>query len=243
VGAVVVETFREGALLVATARSGGGDDAPFAFERAADGRFVACLCDGSGDWGEGIAASRLAAREAVSVCARESIARGLASAHEKVSAHFTGEFGAACSAVLVVVDGDGASGHVGWVGSLEALVLRDGEVLHRTAPHLFWLELAASGALSPAELAVFPHKSMITRALGITSPGREPGIDLAGPWPVQRGDLVLLCSGKIREALSAGDVSALASREDLATIVRGLVTTTSTRGEFFELFAVAIRIA
>jgi protein phosphatase len=242
VGAVVVETFRDGALVVATAKTGGRDDeAPFAFERAADGRFVACLCDGSGDWGEGIAASRLAAREAVAACARESIARGLASAHEKVSARFTGEFGAACSAVLVVVDG--ANVDVGWVGSLEALVLRGGEVLHRTAPHLFWLELAASGQLSPAELADFPHKSMITRALGMTSPGRELGTDLAGPWPVEPGDLVLLGSAKIGQVLSEGDVSALASREDLAAIVRGLVTTASTRGDFFELFAVAIRIA
>lgn len=152
---------------MATAKHGGRDEAPFAFERAAEGSFIASLCEGSGE---------------------------------------------ACSTVLVVVDG--ANVHVRWVGALEALVLREGEVLHRTAPHLFWLE----------------------------PPRRAPGTDLAGPWPVEPGDLVLLCSAKIHQVLSASDVSALASRDDLATIVRGLVTTTSTRGDFEELFAAAIRI-
>lgn len=181
---IVVETLREsdGALLVATARGGSGVDpsspSPFAFERAADGRFIACLRDGSGDGGEGIAASR--------------------------------------SAVTVVVAR--ASVHVRWVGALEAVVFRHGEVVHRTAPHFLGPELAASG------------------------PGREAGIDLAGPWPTEPGDLVLLCSAKVRRVLSEADVAALANRDDIAAIVRGLVTTASTRGDFVDLCAMAIRI-
>ena len=250
-GVVTVETLREldGALLVTTAVGGSGaklsSPPPFAFERAG-GRFIACLCDGSGDWGDGLAASRVAAREAVAVCARpgatiaESITRGLGAANEKVLAYSADELGAACSAVLVVADG--TSVHIGWVGSLEAMVLRQGHVAHRTTPHLFALELAASGRFSAEQMADFPHKSTVTRALGMTSPGREPGVDLSGPWSAEPGDLVLLCSAKVHHVLSEADVTALASRDDLAAIVRGLVTTTSTRGDFFELCAVAIRV-
>lgn len=251
-GAVVVEAFpgSDRGVLVATARRASGTEVPaappFAFERASDGRFIACLCDGSGDGGEGIAASRLAAREAAAVCGRpgatnaESIARALVAAHESVTTYSTGEHGAGCSAVLVVV----ASGtvHVGWVGALEAIVIRRSEVVHRTTPHLFALERAASGRFSTEELADFPHKSLVNRALGMAQPGRDPGVDLAGPWSLEPGDLLLLCSAKVHHVLTEADVVALASRDDLAAIVRGLVTTTSTRGDFFELCAVAIRI-
>jgi serine/threonine protein phosphatase PrpC len=249
---VVVETVRapSGAPLAAAARGGSREDhsaaPPFAFAQGASGRLSACLCDGSGDWGEGVAASRVAAREAVEVCARsgltdaESISRGLLAAHARVMAHREGEL-AACSAVLVVARA--ASVVVGWVGALDALVVRDGEVVHRTTPHLFGLELAASGRFSAEELSDFPHRSVVSRALGKVSAGREPGIDLAGPWEAEHGDLVLLCSVKVRRALSEADVTALASRDDIAAVVRGLVTTASTRGDFAELSAVALRIS
>jgi serine/threonine protein phosphatase PrpC len=251
VGEVFVETVRapNGARVIAAARAGGRVDRsstpPFAFERGASGRLIACLCDGSGDWGEGIAASRVAAREAVSVCARsgltdaESISRGLLAAHQRVLAHREGEL-AACSAVLVVARA--ASVVVGWVGALDVLVVREGEVVHRTTPHLFGLELAASGRFSAEELSDFPHRSVVSRALGKVSAGRVPGFDLAGPWEAEHGDLMILCSVKVRHALSEADVTALASRDDVAAVVRGLVTTASTRGDFAELSAVALRI-
>ena len=100
VSAVVeVETFRAsgGALTIATAIGRRGVEQasvpPFAFEHAEDGRFIACLCDGTGDWGEGLAASRVAARQAALVCAQpgashaESISRALVAAHARVLAH------------------------------------------------------------------------------------------------------------------------------------------------------------
>ena len=171
VGPVVVETFREwdGALLVATARGGGDVERssapPFAFERGAEGRFVASLRDRDGE-----------------------------------------------SSIAVAVAG--GSVHVQWVGALETIVFRDHAVLHRT----------------------------VSRPPSIGAPAREPGVDVAGPWPAEPGDLVLLCSANVHRVLSEADVTMLASREDLATIVRGVVTTTSTRGELVEICAVAIRI-
>jgi hypothetical protein len=125
----------------------------------------------------------------------------------------------------VLVTFEGRAVQVAWVGALEALVLRDGEVMHRTTP----------------QLAHLP-RALVNWTLDLTSFAREPGVDLAGPWLTEPGDLVLLCSANVHQALSEADVTGLASRDDLATIVRGLVTTTSTRGDFVELCAVAIRI-
>jgi hypothetical protein len=115
--------------------------------------------------------------------------------------------------------------HVEWTGALEALVVRDSEVLHRTTPRL----------------SDFPQPPLVSRALDMTPLRREPRVDHAGPWPTERNDLLLLCSTSIQQVLSEADVTALASRDDLATIVRGLVTTASTRGAFVELFAIAVR--
>lgn len=217
--APIVATHAEpdGAFQVATASGGTGraDARPFAFERAADARFVACLCEPSSDSVDDRAATPIAAREAVDICAGDddldanAISRGLLAAHERAIV-----LGAACNAVLVVADA--AAVHVGWVGTLEAMVIRDAQVVHRSV-------------------------STLHRALGRPMRGREPGIDLAGPWSIEPRDLVLLCSRNVHEVLSEGDVTALANRDDLATIVRGLVTTTSTRGDFVEISAIAIR--
>ena len=148
------------------------------------------------------------------------------------------EDGATRSAVLVVVGG--ASVRVGWVGALEAVVLRAGEVLHRTTPQVFSLESA--NLVPGARLADLSPAPRVNRALGMSSPGREPGVDLAGPWATEPGDLVVMCSAKVSGVLSEADLTALACRDDVAAIVRGLVTTASTRGDFVELSAIALRI-
>ncbi|MDB4937630.1 MAG: hypothetical protein JWP87_4602 [Labilithrix sp.] len=122
---------------------------------------------------------------------------------------------AASSAVQVVVER--SSVRVAWIGALEALLVRRGEIVHRTAPGQFWTQLSA------------PER-------------RELTIDRGAPWPIEPGDLLLLCSAKVHHLLSEADVTALANRDDIGVIVRGLVTTTSTRGELGELCAVAIRI-
>jgi hypothetical protein len=144
--------------------------------------------------------------------ARETV-RACARPAPSIAESIAGSLEPRCGAALVVL----ASGsvHVGWAGGVETLVLRDRAVLHRTV-----------------------NRAMTTA----TSPPRAPGIDLAGPWAVETGDLVLLCSANVHRVLSEGDFTALASRDDLATIVRGIVTTASTRGDFYSLCAVALRI-
>lgn len=210
-GIVVVETSRRsaGAVLVATARGGHGVDpsapSPFAFAEAADGRFVACLCDGLDDSSDALAARHDAARDAVLACARPRTA---------VAESISWGLDPTSSAALVVAASGGV--HVGWTGAVEVIVVRDQAVLHRT----------------------------VSRAMASTaSTLRLPGIDLAGPWTTAAGDLVLLCSANVQRVLSEADVIALASRDDLATIVRGLVTTASTRAELVAACAIALRIA
>lgn len=90
------QTFRQAGreLAVASARWGSHADRrpddPYAFSVASESGFAACLCDGSGDWGEGVAASRIAARTAAEMCASDAatapdaLVRALVSAHDAV---------------------------------------------------------------------------------------------------------------------------------------------------------------
>jgi hypothetical protein len=145
--------------------------------------------------------------------AREVVARASARPTATIAESIACGLGPKSSTALVVVASE--SVHVGWSGALEVIIVRDHAVLHRT----------------------------VSRAMtGATPPSRAPGIDLAGPWATATGDLVLLCSANVQRVLSEADVTALASRDDLATIVRGLVTTASTRADFVTLCAVALRV-
>lgn len=249
------QTFRQAGrvLAVASARWGSHADRhrddPYAFSVASEGGFAACLCDGSGDWGEGVAASRIAAREAAEMCAKDgagapdALVRALVSAHETVRTFSSDdESGAACSAALVVIRD--ATVHVGWVGALEVVFIRRGALIHRTTGHLLWREAVASGQLSAQDAIDFPHKNIVTRALGVTKAGEEPEdtIDVAGPWLAEEGDLILLCSKTVYEVLLEPRVLALADSADLEKTVSLLLNAALAGEDYFEACAVAIRV-
>ncbi len=141
----------------------------------------------------------------------------MAAAHETIAARAS----AGCSGIMVVIDDQ--SVRIGSVGALVALIFRAGQIIHRTVPHL----------------DLNPQMNVVSRSLG---PGENPAVDISGPWPVVHGDLVLLCSRKIHEVLAERDLLTLANRDSETVIVRGILTTAASRGEFAELFAMAIRV-
>lgn len=221
----------------------------FAMDRESAGGFVACLCDGAGDWGEGDAASRVAAPEAAKVCAQDlanvpdALRRALAHAHERVAAYPADpEFGASCSAALLAITHSTLA--VGWAGGVEVLVVRRGTLHHRTTPHLLWRDLVALGQLTLEQVADFPHNDVTTRALGAAARQDPKDIpEIAGPWPLESGDLILLCSERVRRNLSESEILACANArsDSAAEIVRALVVATSAK-KHFELCAIAIRV-
>ncbi len=239
-------------LEVASARWGSHADRhtedPYAFAVASEGRFVACLCDGSGDWGDGFGASRRAARQVAEMCAEDptaaadAVLHALEAAHETVRTFSDEEFGAGCSAAVVVIHA--ATVHVGWVGSVEAVIVRRGAAIHRTTPHLWWREAVASGQLSAEDAIDFPYKNHVTRALGMTTAGKEPieTIDVAGPWLADEGDVILVCSRKVYEVLSEADILALVDSANVDKTVSLLLNAALAVEDYFEVCAIAIRV-
>lgn len=235
---VAIETHPDPALRIVSGRCGSRLDAhrgyPFAFARR-ENELVACLFDGSGDWGEGVAASRFAARAAIATTG--SIEEAMAAAHQAVAGHSDDDFGAACSGVIVVVDD--LSVRIGSVGGLVALIFRAGEIVHRTVPNLLVNDLLASGKITQEQIELVPQLNIVTRSLGS---GDNPAVDISGPWPIVYGDLIVLCSRKIHEALPERDLLMLANRDAETVIVRGILTTVSSRVDFHELFVIALRV-
>ena len=84
------------------------------------------------------------------------------------------------------------------VGDSRGYLLRDGELSRLTEDHSLVEELLRGGKLTEEEALEHPQRSVITRALGI-----EPIVEIdTWTYPLQAGDVVLLCSDGLTSMLS-----------------------------------------
>jgi serine/threonine protein phosphatase PrpC len=101
---------------------------------------------------------------------------------------------------------DGAA-IVGHVGDSRAYLWRAGTIRQLTEDHSLLNDYVKSQHPSPAEIAAFPHKNVIVRALGM-----KEGVDVdLQRVPVRDGDILLLC---------CDGLSGMLGDEDLAEILR-----------------------
>jgi PPM family protein phosphatase len=101
---------------------------------------------------------------------------------------------------------------VAHVGDSRAYIFRDGELQRLTHDHSLVEELIRRGKLTPEQAAAHPQRSIITRALGI-----EPEVEVdTWTYPMQAGDVVLLCSDGLTSMISEPQIaSVLAAEPDL----------------------------
>jgi protein phosphatase len=84
------------------------------------------------------------------------------------------------------------------VGDSRAYLFRDGSLKRLTQDHSLVDELVRQGKLTEAQAAEHPQRSIITRALG-----PEPTVDVdTWTYPVQAGDVLLLCSDGLTSMIS-----------------------------------------
>ena len=105
-----------------------------------------------------------------------------------------------CAAVIC-----GGTALIANVGDSRCYLLRDG-VLHRlTKDHTVVAELVRQGRLTPEEAAHHPDRHAITRAIGV-EPEVQPDYTVAD---LVSGDVLLLCSDGLYNALTAEELTAL----------------------------------
>jgi PPM family protein phosphatase len=106
------------------------------------------------------------------------------------------------------------------VGDSRAYLLRDGELQRLTDDHSVVADLVRRGELTESEARHHPHRSVLTRAVGV---GPTVEVDTAA-WPAGPGDRVLLCTdGLTNEVRQDQIVSVLETTDDLAGVADALV--------------------
>src|SRR5918995_63060 len=92
------------------------------------------------------------------------------------------------------------------VGDSRAYLLRDGTLDQVTTDHTVVGELVRRGRLTPAQAAIHPERSILTRAVGLDP--RIP-VDTPDPIDLHPGDQVLLCSDGLTEAVDDDRIAEL----------------------------------
>lgn len=88
--------------------------------------------------------------------------------------------------------------HLAHVGDSRAYLFRDGELALLTEDHTLVHRMVAAGEITPSEAEVHPHRSILTRVLGM-----DGEVDVDEEWlDVRPGDRILLCTDGLTGMLS-----------------------------------------
>jgi protein phosphatase len=137
---------------------------------------------------------------------------------------------------LLLDDGKATVAHV---GDSRAYRLRGGRLELLTQDHTWVNEQVVAGFLSEEQARVHPLKNVVTRALGGDS---DVEVDVR-EWPVEAGDLFLLCSDGLTTMLSDAEIlERLRGANRLEEACGRMVRDANARGGFDNISVVLLRI-
>jgi serine/threonine protein phosphatase PrpC len=126
------------------------------------------------------------------------------------------------------------------VGDSRAYLLRDGSLDQLTTDHTVVAELVRRGRLTPAQAAIHPERSILTRAVGLDP--RIP-VDTPDPLELRDGDQVLLCSDGLTEAVDDDQVAELlSSTPDGTAACQALIDAANAAGGPDNITVVLLRV-
>jgi protein phosphatase len=126
---------------------------------------------------------------------------------------------------------------VGHVGDSRAYRIRGGAIEQLSFDHSFVWEVARQRRIDPA--SVDAPSNVLIRSLG---PVPLVQTDVEGPYPVQEGDIFLLCSDGLSGQLTDHEIGALASVLAPAEACRFLVDLANLRGGPDNITVVVVRV-
>ncbi|HWE81688.1 MAG TPA: Stp1/IreP family PP2C-type Ser/Thr phosphatase [Gaiellaceae bacterium] len=146
--------------------------------------------------------------------------------------------GTTMTVAILQADGSVAIGHV---GDSRAYRLRGGQLEQLTNDHSLVAELVRRGELSPAEAAVHPQRSVITRALGT-----EADVDVDSfTVEAEDGDVFLLCSDGLTTMVPVDTIEAILekNRSRLEAAAAALIKAANDRGGDDNITAILFAVA
>jgi len=144
--------------------------------------------------------------------------------------------GMGTTVVGLLLDGDSAA--IAHVGDSRAYRLRDGKFQLLTQDHTWVNEQVVAGFLSEDQARSHPLKNVVTRALGGDT---DVEIDVQ-EWPVEPGDLFLLCSDGLTTMLTDDEILArVRNNGSLEEMCGRLVRDANSRGGYDNVSVVLMR--
>jgi serine/threonine protein phosphatase PrpC len=129
---------------------------------------------------------------------------------------------------------------VAHAGDSRAYLIRGGKIDPLTRDHSLLQEYIAARRPSAEEIASFPHKNVITRALGLDPAVRPEIVEI----PVERGDVLLLCCDGLHGMLSDERIAQLVGDgTDLNRAARELVAAANDAGGVDNITVALARLA
>jgi protein phosphatase len=128
---------------------------------------------------------------------------------------------------------------VGHVGDSRVYRLREGLFDQLTEDHSLLNDYIKMKNLSPEEIAAFPHKNVIVRALGMKATVQ---VDVIVEQP-RLGDVFVLCSDGLSGMITDTEIAEVVANErDLNRVCERLITMANANGGLDNVTVVAIRI-
>ncbi len=128
---------------------------------------------------------------------------------------------------------------VGHVGDSRLYRRRDGAFKQLTEDHSLLNDYIKMKNLSPDEIAAFPHKNVIVRALGMKDTVQ---VDVHVDAPAL-GDVYLLCSDGLSGMVKDEEIeSILLSDDDLDVVCEKLIATANQNGGLDNITVLAARV-
>jgi protein phosphatase len=128
---------------------------------------------------------------------------------------------------------------IGHVGDSRLYRRRDGALKQLTEDHSLLNDYIKMKNLSADEIASFPHKNVIVRALGMKDTVQ---VDVHVEEPVL-GDVYLLCSDGLSGMVKDEEISAIATSEnDLDVMCERLIGEANKNGGVDNITVVAVRV-
>ncbi len=188
-------------------------------------RGLYAVCDGMGGARAGEVASEMACRGLLALDTAQATADELREAIIKVDRAIVdrslGEEGllGMGTTLTAALAGEGSL-TLAHVGDSRAYLLREGDLIQLTDDHSWVGEMVRRGELTPAQAAVHPHRSVITRVLGTGGELEPDMIEVA----VEAGDRVMICSDGLTGMVSDQELAGILQQDaDPQTVAELLV--------------------
>lgn len=109
--------------------------------------------------------------------------------------------------------------HIVHVGDSRAYLCRGGQITQLTKDHSMVQQLVEAGRITTEEAEHYPHKNLITKALGV-----EPLVEADYTTvPVKTGDVILLCSDGLSGVVPDEQILSIVEQNPFFTVPRRLI--------------------